>query len=171
MFFKEWLLNNKFDNVVCHIAGPSGSGKTTLLDKIKKQFPNMLTKDLDDFDDDARKILNYPQDKSHYTDKMLEKLTDKKQKLLDKFIKDNEQNNIVFGGLNIEDNNYILDVHTNNKFLLNTSADTSYKRLCKRNRQCSDKDLELAKQDIRWFKSHGYKPMLDKDIIDYIKNR
>ena len=73
--------------IVCHIAGPSGSGKTTLLEKIHNQFPSIVTKDLDEFDDEASNMLGLDStQKKTWQAEDFKKLADLRQKLMDDFI-------------------------------------------------------------------------------------
>ena len=55
MNFKKWLENN----VLAHIAGASGSGKTTLGNKLANLYSGIIVKDLDEFDDEAERILGW----------------------------------------------------------------------------------------------------------------
>jgi uridine kinase len=84
MNFKKWLEGE----VLAHIAGASGSGKTTLGHEIASSYSGIVVKDLDEFDDEAEKILGYSDvRKKDYTDEMLSNLAKTRQQLMDDFIK------------------------------------------------------------------------------------
>lgn len=164
-------------NVICHISGPSGSGKTTLLNKIQKLFPNVICKDLDEFDEQAEDILEYSNiKKKNYSDEMLKNLFNKRQELLDKFIK-NSDKPIILGGHHTEDK-YVLNVHTNNKFRINvgpiTSAYRAYLRSQKEDlkyRRTLDElpfDIKEAKDVISELNKLGYEPKSKEEIIKFI---
>ena len=70
-------------NVFAHIAGPTGSGKSTLANKLSKDYPNIIFKDLDDiyrslpeeFPEDFQKMNKQEFYKTFYT-KSLQKFID-----------------------------------------------------------------------------------------------
>ena len=172
----------KIAGVIAHIAGPSGSGKTTLLQKIETKFPQILTKDLDEFDDQAEEILGYTEfKKKNYTDEMLKTLVDKRQELMDSFLEKNIGTPIVLGGHHVEDERHVLDVKTNTKLLLNTSPLTSawrgYLRSQKEEPEHKRKLTELpfdygeAKDDVQRYTTLGYKKMSPVDIMNTIADK
>lgn len=77
--------------VIAHISGPSGSGKTTLGNKIKSLFPQIIVQDLDIMDDVAANKLFGAKSKKDYTDNDIKALANLRQKLLNKFIQDNNK--------------------------------------------------------------------------------
>ncbi len=119
MRFKEFIESQ----VLAHISGSSGSGKTFLANKLQKVYPNIIFKDLDEFDDEATEILGFTIKKNNYTDQMLETLAKKRQELMDDFIKQSNKP-IIFVGHHTE-GDYVLDIPTKNRFLLNVDAKTS----------------------------------------------
>jgi energy-coupling factor transporter ATP-binding protein EcfA2 len=165
------------NTVLCHIGGASGAGKTTLLNKIQKLYSNIITKDLDEIDDEACRLNGIQ--KSEWKDQDFINVNNLKQKLLDKFIIDNIDRKIVLGGFHTEDF-CKLDVHTKNKFLLNTDAIESARRAYLRSqreeskyRRTMDqlpKDIDQAHKDISFFESDGYIKMSEKEILEFIKN-
>lgn len=152
-------------NIIAHIAGASGSGKSTLLQELQREYPKIKTEDLDLFDELATKKLKFPPKfKTEYTDAMLLRLANKRQELMDKWVK-KQKHPIVLGGHHIE-GKYKLNIPTENKFLLNTPAWLSvwraYKRSQKEESQYRRRLLELpqdyleARRDIKQFKHLGY---------------
>lgn len=114
------LLKLAASNVIAHFAGPSGSGKTTLMLELKRQLPNLLVVDLDDFDDYASVKLFGDKSKKDYSNQDIAKLAKARQLLLNKFINTNGNKKIVLVGHHFE-GDQVLDVHTENKYMLDTS--------------------------------------------------
>ena len=155
--------------ILCHIAGPSGSGKTTLLEKIHNQFPSIITKDLDEFDDEASSMLGLDStQKKAWQDEDFKKLADLRQKLMDDFILQHKEQDIVFGGFHTEDK-YVLIIPTENKFLLDVSAEESARRAYarsqsedikfKRSLEDLPSDIMEAQKEIDFLLEHHYKKM------------
>ena len=85
-------------NILIHIAGPTGSGKTTLGSRIKKKYPFILVKDLDEIFKDLPAI--YPKEylkmkEKEFYEKYLEDG-------VNKFISDYSHSTIIFVGANIK---------------------------------------------------------------------
>lgn len=161
--------------VLAHVGGASGSGKTTLAKTLSTEFPEIIFKDLDDFDDEAEKLLGFKAKKKDYTDKMLQKLADKRQDLMDEFI-ENSKKPIVFVGHHTE-GDYALKIPTKNKFLLNVDAKTSAYRAYlrsqkegKHRRKLSElpSDEKEAQEVIDFLIKNDYKPLRFKQIKQWI---
>lgn len=179
MNFKDHF--KKFtSSIICHIDGPSGSGKTTIGNKIKKLYPNINVKDLDEFDDEATEILHYTDiKKKDYSDSMLYKLYLVRQKLLDDYIK-NTNKKIILVGVFTE-NPYILNFYTENRFLLNINAEESAQRAYKRSQHESIKekrklfempdDIKDNQKYIDFLTYNGYKPKSEKEILSWLKTK
>ena len=105
------------NQVLCIISGPVGSGKTTLLEKLNKGYPMIMAKDLDDFDDQAKEDLTYDSHKKNWTPKMLHDHFNLKKALMNEFIRENVNANIVFGGVVI-DGGRVLTFRQNIRFCL-----------------------------------------------------
>jgi adenylate kinase family enzyme len=94
MNFKTWFEGE----VLAHISGASGSGKTTLGQRLSNIYPNVIVKDLDEFDDEAVEALGWQQiKKKYYTNEMISKLAALRQKLMDEFVNKSSKP-IVFVG-------------------------------------------------------------------------
>jgi adenylate kinase family enzyme len=163
-------------NVLCHIAGPSGSGKTTLAKKLK--HPNLVVRDLDDFDDAAVALLGWTEiPKKDFDDKMLCCLATKRQELLDEFLEEEEDLVVLVG--NHREGKYIIDIPTDNRFLLDVSAEVSARRAYERSQKESPKhrrklselpeDIKEAKDEIKWLRSRGYTAMSESAIIKWVQ--
>lgn len=175
MKFFEWLEHR----VLAHISGPSGSGKTTLANKLSISHPGVVFKDLDDFDDEATSILKFDGiNKQNYTDKMLEVLAKKRQDLMNDFIEKSTKP-IVFVG-NHTEGDYVLNIPTKNRFMLNVDARTSAMRAYLRSQKEDPKfrrtldelpeDQKEAQEVIDWLIKNGYKPLSDKQIAQWLDN-
>lgn len=173
--FHNWLEGK----ILAHIAGASGSGKTTLANKLSTIYPNIIFKDLDDFDDEAVALLNWTNiRKNDYTDKMLFDLAKLRQQLMDNFIKSTSKS-IIFVGHHTEGDN-VLYIPTKNKFLLNVDAKTSAFRAYQRSQNEDPKyrrtledlpsDEKEAQEVINWLLKSGYKSLTHDQILQWMKN-
>jgi uridine kinase len=166
-------------SVLCHIAGPSGSGKTTILAEIQKLYPTIITKDLDVFDDEASATLNLDSvRKKYWSDDNLLKLAELRQKLMNDFLKMHEKDIVILAGFHTEDA-HILDIPTQNRFLLDTDAKTSATRAFERSqgekiehrRKIEDLELDIqdAQKEIDFLINEGYRKMSSEDILNFIQ--
>lgn len=172
MMFKKWLESV----VLSHISGASGSGKTTLANQLSTKYPNIIFKDLDEFDDDATRLLGYNIKKSEYTDEMLKTLFDKRQELINEFIKQSKKP-IIFVGHHTE-GDYVLNIPTSNRFILDTDAKTSAWRAYLRSQKEDPKfrrkieelldDEQEAQEIINFLKKNGYKSMSQQDVFNWV---
>lgn len=173
MSFKRFLESK----VLAHISGASGSGKTSIANELNLLYPHISFIDLDDFDEQAEKILNYKVSKKHYTDKMLFKLAQKRQELMDKFIKESK-NPIIFVGHHTE-GDQVLYIPTETRILLNTDAKTSAWRAYLRSQNEKPehrrtleelpKDEKEAQEVIDWLLKNGYKSMSKQEILRWMR--
>lgn len=165
--------------VLAHISGASGSGKTYLANELSKVYPSVIFKDLDEFDDEAVDILKYNNiRKSQYTDDMLLKLANLRQKLMDEFVAHHNKP-IIFVGHHTE-GEHVLNISTKNKFLLNVDAKTSawqaylrsQKEDIKHRRTLEElpEDEKEAQEVINYLLKNGYKKLDSKEIKDWMKN-
>lgn len=163
--------------VIAHIAGPSGAGKTTLLEEIKKTLPDLVVKDLDDFDHEARKLPEFQGKKRSWDAGKLEQLHRHRQKAIDAFITQNADKPIVFGGHHIENSN-VTELPTENRYLLDTGPFVSAWRRRKRSAGSSHertifdffKDMREAKEDITALTEAGYQKLNPRSIIAKISD-
>ena len=167
-------------NVICHIAGPSGSGKTTILKKIQEKYPQVIAKDLDEFDDQASAILNLDStEKKNWKDDDFKRLADLRQELMDEFIKQ-ARGPVVFGGHHREDV-HILRIPTANNFLIDVDAHTSALRAYHRSQSENPKhrrkiedlpfDRGEAQQEMDFLLAHGYTRKSEDEILQFIGDR
>ena len=160
--------------VVAHIAGPSGAGKTTLLENLKKKYPGLVAKDLDEFDEKARQQLGpeYVAKKSTYTDKMISRLHTRRQELLGSFLREKKDSPVVLAGHHIE-GPHALKFQARNKLLLNTGARESALRRSKRGSKPGTDNIPKyqreAKDTIAELVAAGYKKSTPEEIESVIK--
>ncbi|MES2623239.1 MAG: AAA family ATPase [Patescibacteria group bacterium] len=159
--------------LICHIAGPSGSGKTTLLKKIKELYPAVITKDLDEFDDE---IVRNPISKKEWTAEDFLKNKQDQQQLINDFLEVHNEDFVVFAGFHTEDN-HVLHIPTDNKFLLDTDVNESMRRMHARNMEINreykrnvESDILQAKKDVEYLLSIGYVKMSEEEILNFIHN-
>lgn len=176
MSFKLWLEGS----VLAHVSGPSGSGKTTLANLMAKDYPNIVFKDLDDFDDQAVSTLGWTDvRKNDYTDEMLKELAELRQKLMDEFVR-NSVKSIIFVGHHTE-GDHVLDINTSNRFLLDVDAKTAAMRAWKRSQKEDPKhrrsltdlpaDEKEAQGVIDFLKTNGYRTMSVADFSKWLVGR
>lgn len=198
MFLQEAkeILNN-LNKVICHISGPAGAGKTTILNHLKEKYPQFEYIDLDDIEKEATVSLHFENTKrNNYTHKMYHQLHLEKQKILDKYL-NNSNRKFVLCGFHDEfprlyhskpddkihqinyPKNYHLNVHTDNKFFLNISAELSADRFCSRaagkGRNVSKEDkiklVSHSKDVLKQFVEMGYKPMTYDSIMKWFDSK
>jgi len=164
-------------SVLAHIAGPSGSGKTTLGEQLKQLYPILLVQDLDEMDELAADELFKGKSKKEYTDDNIELLAQRRQQLLDSYVKDNKDKDIVLVGHHTEGNT-VLNIHTNNKWMLDTPPLTSAYRAYLRSqngppdhrRLLSELPLDYkeAQDIVKQLKHLGYQKYSPDQVIKMI---
>ena len=163
--------------VFAHISGPSGSGKTTLMEEIESLHPDIVGKDLDEFDEKATEEMGLDKNwkQTSWSEDTQKKHYAIKQSLLDDFIQKNATSKIVLVGLHSEGDDQ-LKFNAKYKILLNTDPKESLKRRIKRDRETGgrnfwdDKDslrseIEESERVIGDLKSEGYTPMSPEEIL------
>lgn len=174
----------KIANILAHIGGVSGAGKTTLLNKIVEQHPNILVKDIDEFDEKAKDELNiHWHHDTPFSDDDLDKLTKRKQELLDDYIKQNKNKEIVTAGIHFEDDDkFELNIPARLKLMLNTKPLTGSWRAYWRSKKLHDDGNPYAAYSIlealrHWkenkkiykgYKQRGYKEESSEQIQNII---
>jgi ADP-ribose pyrophosphatase YjhB (NUDIX family)/energy-coupling factor transporter ATP-binding protein EcfA2 len=166
--------------VFAHIGGASGSGKSTLLEALQKLRPDIVTKDLDEFDEKATEQLKLPPKwKTDYTDEMIQQLAARRQQLMDRWIA-RQKKPVILGGHHVEGDS-VLDVHTDNKLLLDTpawlSAWRAYKRSQNEDPQHRRRLTELpqdwmeARRDVSKLRQMNYIPHTKDEIIALLTDK
>lgn len=165
--------------VIAHISGPSGSGKTTIGQQLKQLCPSLVIQDLDEMDDIAHAELFGNRSKEKFTDNDITMLAARRQQLLDSFIKKNNDKQIVLVGHHTEGNT-VLNIHTDNKLMLNTPPITSAYRAYLRSQNEKPghrrtlaeipEDVKEAKTIVDQLTELGYLKFSPEDIITLISS-
>ena len=170
-FFDEM---EKCARVIGHIAGASGSGKTTLLKRLQRRFPDLVTKDTDEFHDAAHVELGLGSDRP---DKAKYRKT--YSRLAQDFLKKNKDKSVLLGG----GKGKIPGVEmSGDKMLLDTGAvRSSIRRYRRKNeRPWVGKPERLrdipgnilqARKHIKEFKERGYKALSPEQISQVVGER
>lgn len=170
--------------VIAHISGPPGSGKTTLLQELAKRHPGLVTKDLDEFSDEAKKVLNLNKSTKDLTDAEATLKKETMQRLTEEYLKKHENNQVVLGGLYNEK----FWPHTKwhgkpaaeEHFALNTGPLTSSWRRYKRSKKFPGHEQSLGdvyknywenKKDEQALHDLGYAARNPNDIATYVERR
>lgn len=117
---------------IAHIAGASGSGKSTVLNQFAATRPDVVVKDIDEIDYDAKKALGYPVELHTYTPDMHTALSAKKKELSDAFVASHENRPVVLGGVANDESGY--DTGAVHKLMLSTGPLLSTLRAYRRDR-------------------------------------
>ena len=169
--------------VFAHISGPSGSGKTTIMEEIQSLHPDVVAKDLDEFDEEATEEMGLdPLWKQTSWSRELQIEHYKiKQKLLDDFIDANAGKKILLVGIHNEGEES-LHFNAENKILLNTSPKESIERRIKRdsewgkgwnfweNEEALLSEIEESEEIVMGLTGDGYSPMSRDEILSLFEN-
>lgn len=165
--------------VFAHISGPSGSGKTTLMEEITSLHPDIVAKDLDEFDEEATEGLGLDPGwkQTSWSEELQREHYKIKQRLLDNFIEENAGKRTLLVGLH-EEGGDALHFNPRHKILIDTTPTESMRRRVKRNKKLSStyefwkdqgamaSELEESEKIIQSLTSEGYAPMSREEILD-----
>ena len=165
--------------IFAHISGPSGSGKTTIMEEISSLCPDVVAKDLDEFDEEATKWLGLDASwkQTSWSEELQMEHYKVKQDLLDNFIKENAGRDIVLVGLH-EEGGDSLHFDAKHKILLNTDPAESMRRRIDRDKGLSStyqfwkdpnamaSEWEESQKIVESLTSEGYTPMSREEILD-----
>lgn len=163
---------------IIHIDAPAGSGKNHILDPLSVKYPHIAFKDLDEFDDVAKVNLNINTlHKPEWKQKDFDRFYKHKNKLLDKYLKENKDKHIVLFGIHSEgiNNSSRFNIPKEaTRIRINVSPDRSVYRRKRRDRITDRKQIEDMKKEaldhIKFLDTAGYKSMLPSEIRMFIKN-
>mgnify|MGYP003335777811 CR=1 FL=1 len=168
--------------VFMHIGGPAGSGKTSLLEEIEAKYPQIICKDLDEFDQEAEEILGLnPNWKG--SEELWERWGEEsyriKQDLLDRFISSHLDQKIILAGIESE-GEYSLQIYPQHSILLDTSAAESLSRRIKRDKEIAgnsgfwddpeslESELQENEKIIQDLTSSGYLSLSPDQVMELI---
>lgn len=109
---------------LAHIGGVSGGGKTRLLEALAAHHPQLVAKDVDEFDEQAKDELGmkWTAGGTSTSDAQLAQLTRRKQDLLDHFLAQHHDHPVVTGGIHFENGpTHVLKLPESMKLMLDTS--------------------------------------------------
>lgn len=171
--------------VFAHISGPSGSGKTTIMEEIASLHPDVVAKDLDEFDEEANKAMDIPDswkhDSSIWTQEIEETQFALRQRLLDDFLERNSGRKIILAGHHTEWGKD-LQFNAKHKILLNTSTKESMERRIKRDREWGKgwnfweneedltSELEESEEIVKYLMIESYVPMGREEILSLFED-
>ena len=165
--------------IFAHISGPSGSGKTTIMEEISSLCPDVVAKDLDEFDEEATEWLGLDPlwKQTSWSEELQMEHYKVKQDLIDNFIKENAGRDIVLVGLH-EEGGDSLHFDAKHKILLNTDPAESMRRRIDRDKGLSStyqfwkdhdamaSEWEESQRIVESLTSEGYTPMSREEILD-----
>jgi energy-coupling factor transporter ATP-binding protein EcfA2 len=165
--------------IFAHISGPSGSGKTTLMEEIASLHPDVVAKDLDEFDEKATEEMGLDLDwkQTSWSEELQKEHYKVKQGLLDHFIEENAGKRILLVGLH-EEGGDALHFNPRHKILIDTSPTESMRRRVRRDKKLSPtyefwkdqgtmaSELEESERIVQCLTSKGYTTMSKEEILD-----
>lgn len=125
---------HKTAGVVAHIAGLSGAGKSTLMEELGRAHPELVTKDLDEIDQQAMDALHPGRQKSEFSNDQLRPVGEYRQKLLDAFLAQHADRPVLLAGIHQEPYGDFR-IPAQNRVMLDTGPLRSTFRGALRNRQ------------------------------------
>lgn len=171
--------------IFMHIGGPSGSGKSSLMERIEDLYPEIVCKDLDEFDEAASESMGLPvgwkRDASLWTQEIEDAQFLMRQNLLDKLIRENSGKKIILVGHHTEWSKS-LKFNAKYKVLLNTSPEESLQRRIKRDKKLDqawnfwdDEDLkaselEESKRIVYDLKSQDYISLSTEEVLNLLED-
>jgi len=188
--WRQYLTEDQGSSVIAHLVGQAGSGKTYFIEKtLEKKYPEMVVKDLDDFDDEADAVVGGDKSwrqsgKADQTDqKLARKHFDEVQSLVDQFLSSNSDKKVFLAGMSVfpwvEGDNQLDLGNPTHKFYLNrgTPEEIVQQRVQRDLEKASLKGImkkpteEDQKNEIAWAKkekaqllSAGYKSATPEEI-------
>ena len=188
--WRKYLTEDQGSSVIAHLVGQAGSGKTYFIENtLLKKYPEMVAKDLDDFDDEADAVVGGDKswrqsgDPNQIDQKLARKHFDKVQSLLDQFLSEHSGKKIFLAGMSVfpwvKGNNQLDLGNPTHKFYLNrgTPEEIVQQRVQRDLEKASLKGImkkpteEDQKNEIAWAKkekaqllSAGYKSATPEEI-------
>ena len=189
--WRQYLKEEQGSSVIAHLVGQAGSGKTYFIENILlKKYPEIVAKDLDDFDDEADaavasgkgdKTWRQSGDPNQIDQKIARKHFDTVQGLVDQFISANSDKKIFLAGMRIfpwvQGNNELDIGNPQMKIYLDIDPQVSAKRRIARDvekglygddtptQEEFEAELKWAAEEKAELLSAGYKATTPEEII------
>ena len=192
--WRKYLNEEQGSSVIAHLVGQAGSGKTYFIENtLLKKYPEILAKDLDDFDDEADAVVaSGTGDKSwrmdldennHVKDqKLARKHFEAVQNLVNQFISANSDKKIFLAGMSVfpwvQGNNELNLGNPQMKIYLDIDPQVSAGRRIERDvkkglyrgrpaptQEEFEKELKWAAEEKSQLLSAGYKATTPEEIV------
>ena len=194
--WRKYLNEEQGSSVMAHLVGQAGSGKTYFIENtLLKKYPEIVAKDLDDFDDEADAVVasgkgdkSWRQDPHNTDQKLARKHFDEVQSLVDQFLSSNSDKKVFLAGMSVfpwvEGDNQLDLGNPTHKFYLDIDPKVSAQRRIDRDigkglygdEKISDEDyeeniaadMEYAAQEKAQLLSFGYKATTPEEIVQVV---
>jgi uridine kinase len=189
--WRGYLREEQGSSVIAHLVGQAGSGKTYFIENtLLKKYPEIVAKDLDDFDDEAdAAVANGKGDKSwrqsgdinQIDQKLARKHFNTVQGLVNQFLKENRDKKIFLAGMSVfpwvQGNNELDVGNPQMKIYLDIDPQVSAKRRIARDvekglygdekptKEEFQNELKWAEEEKAQLLSAGYKSATPEEIV------
>jgi len=187
--WRKYLNENESPPVIGHLVGQAGSGKTYFINNtLLKKYPEIIAKDLDDFDDEADAVVaggkgdkSWRRDLSNIDQELARKHFDEVQSLVNQFISENSDKKIFLVGMSVfpwvQGNNELDIGNPELKVYLNIDPKVSAKRRIDRDvkkglygdqkptQEEWEGELKWAAEEKAQLLSAGYEPASPEEIV------
>ena len=187
--WRQYLKENESSPVIGHLVGQAGSGKTYFIENtLLKKYPEIIAKDLDDFDDEADAVVaggkgdkSWRMDMSNIDQELAKKHFDEVQSLVNQFISENGDKKIFLAGMSVfpwvQGNNELDIGNPELKVYLNIDPEVSAKRRIDRDvkkglygdqkptQEEWEGELKYAAEEKAQLLSSGYKSATPEEIV------
>jgi len=187
--WREYLREEQGSSVIAHLVGQAGSGKTYFIENtLLKKYPEIIAKDLDDFDDAADKALGLDGktwrqsgDSSQIDQRVARKHFDTVQGMVNQFLSANQDKKVFLAGMSVfpwvEGNNELDLGSPMFKFYLDIDPQVSAKRRIARDVEKGlygdekpteeefQNELKWAADEKAQLLSAGYKSTTPEEIV------
>ena len=186
--WRQYMNEEQGSSVIAHLVGQAGSGKTYFIENtLLKKYPEIVAKDLDDFDDEADAVVasgkgdkSWRMDLDNIDQKLAKKHFDTVQNLVNEFISANSDKKIFLAGMSVfpwvEGDNSLDLGNPQMKIYLDIDPKVAAERKFKRDKNVhyggkgpTDEDwkneLEWAAEEKAQLLSAGYKATTEDEIV------
>ena len=187
--WRKYLNEEQGSSVIAHLVGQAGSGKTYFIENtLLKKYPEIVAKDLDDFDDAADEALNLDGktwrqsgDPNQIDQEIAKKHFDTVQGMVNQFISANSDKKIFLAGMSVfpwvQGNNELDIGNAQMKIYLDIDPQVSAKRRIARDvekglygdekptQEELEAELKWAAEEKSQLLSSGYKAATPEEIV------
>ena len=189
--WRGYLREEQGSSVIAHLVGQAGSGKTYFIENtLLKKYPEIVAKDLDDFDDEADAVVGGDKswrqsgDSSQVDQKLARRHFNKVQSLVNQFLSKHSGKKIFLAGMSVfpwvQGNNELDVGNPQMKIYLNRGtpeevakarierdlANPNLKGVMKKpTEEDYENELKFAKEEKAQLLSAGYKSATEDEIV------